>query len=106
LGPSAFSTIRNRRWQNVANTTRYIEAIQSGADPTQFSEPVPPRTRKAESLAFGLRTNRGVPKNDLESVSDELPALIDAGYVSDDGHRIRLTQTGKLVADSIAELLV
>ena len=106
LGPSAFSTIQNRRWQNVANTTRYIEAIQTGADPTQFSESVPASTRKAESLAFGLRTSRGVPKNELESVSDELPALLDAGYVSDDGHRIRLTQAGKLVADSIAALLV
>jgi len=106
LGPSAFSTIGNRRWQNVANTTRYIEAMQTGADRTQFSEPVPATTRKAESLAFGLRTNRGVPKSELESVSHELPALIDAGYVSDDGYLIRLTPAGKLVADSIAELLV
>ena len=106
LGPSAFSTIGNRRWQNVANTTRYVEAIQTGADRTQFSEPVPATMRKAESRAFGLRTNRGVPKSELEGVSDELSALIDAGYISDDGHRIRLTQAGKLVADSIAELLV
>ncbi|MBV9390428.1 MAG: radical SAM family heme chaperone HemW, partial [Verrucomicrobia bacterium] len=100
LGPSAFSTILTERWQNVSDTSRYIESTS----PVAFSEYLSPETRKAESIAFGLRTYYGVPSQQIEP--EQANTLIQEGYMERLENRLRLTTRGKMVADSIAELFV
>jgi oxygen-independent coproporphyrinogen III oxidase len=104
LGPSAFSTIGERRWQNTADTSRYIEQLHSGVEPISFQEKISEKIRKAERLAFGLRTSVGVPESSMQG--SDLDALRNEGYLEQENSRLRLTAKGRMVADSIAELFV
>ncbi len=104
LGPSAFSTIGERRWQNSPDTSRYIEQLQTGVEPINFREKITGQIRKAEAIAFGLRTSIGVPASAMEG--RELDALRNEGYLEEENSHVRLTAKGRMVADSIAELFV
>ena len=106
VGPSAFSTIGERRWQNTPDTSRYIEQILCAIEPINFQEHVTDRMRKAETIAFGLRTSIGVSESELTPWTNELKALRHEGYLEQWDARIRLTPKGRLVADSIAELFI
>jgi oxygen-independent coproporphyrinogen III oxidase len=100
LGPSAFSTVGARRWKNVSDTVAYIERVNSGADTWDFSESLDPATRRAEQVAFGLRTNRGVAGADLPAA--RTAALAREGYLRLEGGTWKLTRKGRLVADELA----
>ncbi len=106
LGPSAFSTIGTRRWQNTPDTDRYVQQLQAGVEPISFQEQVTPQIRTAETIAFGLRTSVGVAETTMDSWTSELDALRRAGYLESENARVRLTAKGRMVADSIAELFV
>lgn len=106
LGPSAFSTIGERRWQNTPDTSRYIEQLRSSIEPINFKEHVSDGVRKAEGIAFGLRTAIGVSASEMTRWTSELDALRQEGYIQEENARIRLTAKGRMVADSIAELFV
>jgi oxygen-independent coproporphyrinogen-3 oxidase len=106
LGPSAFSTIGERRWQNTPDTSAYIEQLRAAVEPINFSEHVSNRMRKAEAIAFGLRTAIGVSESEMAPWATELDALREEGYLQEGNARIRLTAKGRMVADSIAELFV
>jgi len=104
LGPSAFSTLGDQRLQNIPDTAAYIERISSGGDAHSSTEPLDPETRKAESLAFSLRTNRGIP---LESFPTDVAArYLKLGLIESQGDHWTLTRQGRLVADTLAEELV
>ena len=106
LGPSAFSTIGERRWQNTPDTSQYIEQLRSEIEPINFREHVSDRMRKAEAIAFGLRTAIGVSKLEIALWPSELDDLRREGYIEEGNARVRLTAKGRMVADSIAELFV
>jgi oxygen-independent coproporphyrinogen-3 oxidase len=106
LGPSAFSTIGERRWQNTPDTSRYIEQVRSAVEPINFKEHLTDRMRKAETIAFGLRTSTGVCESEFTHWTNELDALRHEGYLEQGDARIRLTPKGRLLADSIAELFL
>ncbi|MBV8140648.1 MAG: coproporphyrinogen III oxidase family protein, partial [Verrucomicrobia bacterium] len=106
LGPSAYSTIGERRWQNTPDTSRYIEQLRAGIEPIHFTEKITDQIRTAETIAFGLRTSVGVPESALEGWTTELGALRCEGYLEQENSSIRLTAKGRMVADSIAELFV
>ena len=106
LGPSAFSTIGERRWQNTPDTSQYIEQLRSEIEPINFRENVSDRMRKAEAIAFGLRTAIGVSKLEIALWPSELDDLRGEGYIEEGNARVRLTAKGRMVADSIAELFV
>jgi oxygen-independent coproporphyrinogen III oxidase len=106
LGPSAFSTLGEQRHQNVPDTASYITAINQGTQAANFTETVSPKTRRAERLAFGLRTNRGISIDDLDPWQEQIDDLHGEQYFERIGDRLRLTQKGKMVADSIAEFFL
>ncbi|HEY5768711.1 MAG TPA: radical SAM family heme chaperone HemW [Terrimicrobium sp.] len=104
LGPSAFSTVGVDRWKNVSNTSAYAYAIEGGGDVADFRETLTTHTRQLERIAFSLRTDRGVPSDFLPS--PEAEALANLGLLASNGGRWRLTRKGKLLADSVAEMLI
>ena len=106
LGPSAYSTVGSQRWQNVCDTSRYIARLEDGQLPRINREVLTKEVRTAERLAFTLRTRWGVLEDELTPIQKELPALMEEGHLERCGKRIRLTKKGRLVADSVAELLV
>lgn len=106
FGPSAFSTIGTRRFQNIPDTVSYTNRIVSGESPISFEETVKPSTRAGEMIAFSLRTNRGVPQEMLTPWQREVDEFHDLGFLKKEGSRIVLTRKGKLMADSVAEIFV
>ena len=106
LGPSAFSTLGTQRWQNLANTTEYCTRILDGQSAAEFTEEVDATTRKAEAIAFGLRTNRGVALDLFKEHEAIMNEYLDEGFFFLDRDRIQLTRKGKLVADTLASAFV
>lgn len=106
FGPGAFSTVGERRWQNIADTAAYTERILSGASPVSFEETIKPSTRAGERIAFSLRTNHGVPDALLAPWRREVDEFHKLGFLRNDGGTVLLTRKGKLMADSVAEIFV
>ncbi len=106
LGPSAFSTVGNRRWQNIADTSVYCDRILCGQTAESFSEALSAATRTCEQIAFSLRTNRGVSREIVEPWSADIEQFVAEGYLANIDSRLILTRRGKLVADAVAETFV
>jgi oxygen-independent coproporphyrinogen-3 oxidase len=106
IGPSAFSTIGSRRWQNVPDSAAYIARIHAGTSAVSFEEGVSEKTRTGETLAFGLRTESGIPAQAAAPWEGELAEMRALGLLEARDGRLRLTRRGKLMADSVAEAFV
>lgn len=107
LGPSAFSTVGERRWANVRDTAAYNERIHAGQSAADVHEDVPPATRRAESIAFGLRTNRGVAAETLRAWPEQVAEFEALGLLETTPiARVLLTRKGRLLADTVAEAFV
>jgi oxygen-independent coproporphyrinogen-3 oxidase len=106
LGPSAWSTVGERRWQNVPDTAAYVRAVQAGVRPIRDEEALPPETREAEKIAFGLRMNAGIDPARLSERRGFVAGLREEGLLEDHGPRVRLTERGRLLADEIAAELM
>jgi len=103
FGPSAFSTVGARRWQNAPDSAAYIA---KGGCAVTFEETVSEKTRTGETLAFGLRTERGIPAPAAAPWEGELGEMRAAGLLEARDGRLRLTRRGKLMADTVAEAFV
>ena len=106
FGPSAFSTTGSRRWQNVPDSAAYITRIGVGCGAISFEETISEKTRIGETLAFGLRTERGIPAQAAAPWEGDLAELRALGLLESREGRLRLTRRGKLMADSVAEVFV
>ena len=102
LGPSAWSTVGDRRWQNLPDTAAYVRAVQAGVRPLTNDEFLPPQTREAEKIAFGLRMSSGIDPARLAAHRNFVTNLREEGLLEDHGPRVRLTPRGRLLADEIA----
>jgi oxygen-independent coproporphyrinogen III oxidase len=106
FGPSAFSTVGERRWENLRDTTEYTRRVLAGEDTTTSHETLSAKTRLGEIAAFALRTSRGMPLEKLTPWREEIAPLIEHGLLRESNGTIRLTRRGKLLADSVAEVFV
>jgi oxygen-independent coproporphyrinogen III oxidase len=121
LGPSACSTVGDKRWQNAPDTDRYIAALsrinaplegeapaeplraRSCRPPLAHEEPLTPELRAAERAAFGMRMNDGVPADLVRGRWDkEIAELLSAELVHWRNDRLQPTKRGILFADEIA----
>jgi len=106
IGPSAFSTVGARRWQNIPNAKEYADRIFSGAPLTSFEEGVDAAIRAREAIAFSLRTNRGVAWEELSPWQEQVDEFSALGLLETGRGRLRLTRRGKMLADSVAEAFI
>lgn len=106
LGPSAWTTLGERRWQNIPDTAAYVRAVQAGVRPLGTDESLPPAVREAERIIFGLRMNEGVPVSRFPAADARVADLCSEGLLEERGSRIRLTPRGRLLADEIASNLM
>jgi len=99
VGPSACSTVDDRRWQNPSDIDRYV----TGPCAPVFEEQLTPELRAAERAAFGMRMTAGVPAECVRGRFDRQVAQLlsaDLAYWHDD--RLRPTRRGILFADEVA----
>jgi oxygen-independent coproporphyrinogen-3 oxidase len=106
FGPSAFSTVGLRRWQNVPDTAAYTDRVLQDGSPVSFTEELTPATREGEIAAFAVRTREGIATHRLDRWSSEVREFYELGFLERRGTRTVLTRRGKLMADSVAEAFV
>lgn len=94
IGPSACSTVGDRRWQNSAAMSGWtVESV----------EVLTPALRTAERVAFGMRMTAGVPAMWVRGRWDrQVTELLSADLVEWRDGRLRPTRRGILFADAIA----
>ncbi len=98
LGPSACSTVGNRRWQNSSQLEEWTIC---------FEETLTPELRAAERAAFGMRMNAGVPAELVRGRWDkQIAELLSAELVQWRDGRLAPTRRGLLFADEVASALV
>ena len=106
IGPSAFSTLDNRRWQNVCDYRAYADRVLSGGSAVASVEDLTGAMKKIERIALGLRTSQGVPAAVLGDQSNRVAEFVALGLLRASNERLVLTAAGKSLADSVAEAFV
>lgn len=106
LGPGAWSTVGECRWMGVPSTEAYIAQATAQDWKPAVLESVDAETRRAEILAFGLRTREGVSQETIVDASGEMKLIMEAGLVEHIHDRVRLTGKGRLLADEVAARLL
>ena len=115
LGPSGASQFRGRRYANVPDLTKWLEARDGPESGRVDESDLTPKLLLEDCLIFGLRMNDGVELDILKSrfnigVTDKqasiLSQLEEDGKLVREGSRIHLTDDGRMIADAIgAELM-
>jgi len=106
LGPGAHSHVEGVRWWNVRHPRDYTARLQAGASPAQGREHLDEAARHVERVMLGLRLAEGVEAGVLTATErDRLPGFV-AGGLAHVGDRVRLTDSGRLLADAIVRDLL
>lgn len=114
LGPSAYSFFEGKRFRNIPNLHRYARDLESGKSAVKEIDTLSEECRLKELLVIRLRLLQGFDLNTfqthfgtLEKESlcklEELKAL---HLLTEDEGRLKLTQKGILLYDSIASELI
>ena len=106
VGPSAFSTVGMRRWQNLADYRTYADRTLLGQSPIGSTENLTSEMKRAEKIALSLRTRDGVPVPELKRFTRQTNEFIAIGLLRQSNGTFALTQKGKLLADSVAGVFV
>lgn len=110
LGPSAASQHAGWRGTNVADLDRWLAGLESGRRATEERVALTPEQLAEDALIFGLRMNAGVdvpawreraPAAPWPAIEETLAALVAGGLAVREGGCVRLTDRGRLVADSV-----
>ncbi|MFQ5827696.1 MAG: radical SAM family heme chaperone HemW [Candidatus Methylomirabilia bacterium] len=114
LGPGGCGFLGEVRYGNVKPVERYRAMLEAGEFPIGQAEWLSLRERQGERLILGLRLAEGVPLRWLEARVAEEPTrlgpLVETwkrlGFMAVEAGRVRLTEAGFLLSDSLfVELL-
>jgi oxygen-independent coproporphyrinogen-3 oxidase len=106
VGPSAFSTVGMRRWQNLADYRGYADRTLLGQSPIAATENLTTEMKRAERIALSLRTCDGISAQELQRFARETDEFTALGLLRESNGRLLLTQKGKSLADSVAAAFV
>ena len=111
LGPSAFSYMDGKRFQNICHLKKWYTALQKGLNPTDFEECLPFPENIHELLAIRLRLLKGIDIKDFPTLPPEtlktLKNLTKEGFLLEaSGTHYSLSEKGKLFYDLVASELV
>jgi oxygen-independent coproporphyrinogen-3 oxidase len=111
-GPSAASQYEGQRYQRPASLDQWLVGMESGVPPREEVVALDDRILLTDAVIFGLRMNAGIdfaeivtrfPKaGDLGSLQAHLARFEMEKLLDVTGDCFRLTQQGRLLADSIA----
>jgi oxygen-independent coproporphyrinogen-3 oxidase len=109
IGPSAHSFNGTTRQWNVANNSKYIDALSNNQIPAELEE-LTERDRLNEYIMTSIRTMWGLDMRHLETISagssnqliKNTAQFFDKGWMLENEKKLTLTQSGKLYADHIA----
>ena len=102
IGPGAHSHQDGTRWWNTKHPARYAEQVAAGQLPRADQEVLTVAQRRVEDIMLGIRMRDGLPAGDF--APDVVATLHDEGLI-EVGERIRLTRSGRLLANRVIERL-
>jgi len=111
LGPSAHSFLNNQRWANFRSLNKYINQLKNDQLPVDFQESLSNEDLIFEHIFLRLRLREGIELTDfrerfgLDFVSEfqeQIRQLSQENLIKSDRNRVYLTETGMMLADSIA----
>jgi oxygen-independent coproporphyrinogen-3 oxidase len=115
FGPSAASFVNGIRNTNHRSPATWLKLLGEGKPPVHESEPLSKRDRAVERLIFGLRMVDGIDVFAFEKSSgfsmkelagSTIESLSARGLIEIASNTLKLTASGRLVADTVAcELL-
>ena len=115
FGCGAHSTRDGVRWKNLSATEEYISTVARGGQLSAERRELSSGERFEEAVFMGLRLAEGV---DLRSVKQrygidvwaefggELQPFVDQRLLIYDGHRLRLTRAGMLLAHEVMTVFI
>ena len=115
FGCGAHSTRGARRWKNVAPTADYVARVMAGESPVADSRDRPVEEQLGDALFTGLRLTEGLDFDQIGARYDvdawrcyeaALRPHESAGRLIIEGHRVRLTRDGMLVANDVMTVFV
>jgi putative oxygen-independent coproporphyrinogen III oxidase len=102
FGSGAHGSWAGRRWWLVRDPERYARLVAAGQEPLGGEERPSPDEVRLERLMMGLRIAEGVHVAAVEPLdAGRLARLQDAGLISVDGARLRLTPAGMALGDQV-----
>jgi oxygen-independent coproporphyrinogen-3 oxidase len=106
IGPSAFSTVGMRRWQNVCDYRSYSDRLFAGRSPRNASENLTSDMKRIERIALSLRTRDGIATSELERFSEQTTELVSLGLLRESNGNFILTRKGRKLSVSVTEAFV
>ncbi len=107
LGPSAVSTLKRTRSQNVADTGRYVERIQSIGHASDEAETLDEEQWRIERIALGLRTREGIPMGMLDKDGlQRAQSLVEEKMAAIKDDQLILSGVGRALVDPIVAELI
>jgi len=115
LGPGAHGYDGRVRSVNRADLKDYLDALEGGRLPDTASETIGERERIEERIMLGLRLREGIEWDSLQALLN--PASIErlrqrasswtaAGFLEDDGRRLRIGDEGLFVSSRLMVELI
>ncbi|MDR2603295.1 MAG: coproporphyrinogen III oxidase family protein, partial [Puniceicoccales bacterium] len=111
IGPAACSQYKNRRFANPPSIVQWLQSLGQGNLAHVSEEVISEQVLAEDSIIFGLRMNRGIntlnlqnryPTIDFSRLDDLFSQLATEGFLQMENHMVRLTDAGRLIADTIA----
>ena len=107
LGPGAHSHLNGERWWNVKHPTAYKTKLFAGESPVQDRETMNTSQLRDEEIMLAIRMREGLSFEMLKPQElERLASYRDEGYLDTSSDRIKLTPTGRLIADRIVREIV
>ena len=110
VGAGASRFVCGTRETNHRSTTTYMKRLLAGESPVAFREHLSAEATARETVVFGLRQIDGIAISDFyestgfdifKLLKKPLDRFIDQGFLSLENNRLRLTQKGLYVSDSL-----
>ena len=109
LGPGAYSYVSGRRTRHSESYRQYLEKVSAGDWAPIEDEALAGEKKETESFLLALRLSEGAPLERFSATAGrldrEIRGLSEKGLLESDGRRIRLTERGQFLAETVfAEL--
>ncbi|HAK60647.1 MAG TPA: coproporphyrinogen III oxidase [Nitrospiraceae bacterium] len=110
IGPGASSFLDGRRFSNSMDNEEYCRRLHAGLSSVVMSETIEPSQAAAEAVMLGLRMEKGVDlarfgqehgASALECLTSKGKRLAHSGLASLSPGRLRLTEHGMQLSDSV-----